>query len=736
MANDALLEAGLTAARAGDLETAALLFSRLVKDEPSSEQGWLGLAFCLSDKIKREYCFRRVLAINPENKQALQALGLLNNSIPTPLPVKEPQQPSAPAINSTESVSKPAPAVSPFLSEDESSLEMSEPAFMQTLHQKTVPKEAVMKEGQISRAPAPAEPVPEESKPVNQNPKPIKKNHLLAIVIWLIIITLLIFTAGVFYTFFSGKVTPLSQAKPVSTWTQVQLPTQTATPTHTNTPSATPSPSPTSPTSTPIPTPLKKVVYTPVFEKSACKFIPPDGVTVTCGYVSVPEDRMNPHSKTVQLAVAIFHSTNPNPAPDPVIFLQGGPGGEAVMLSAKYFDELVKPFLSKRDYIAFDQRGTGLSIPTLGCEELEKVHRQDIGGQIPASSRDYIYTNAFRSCHGAMTVDGIALYSYTTTASSDDLQDIVLALGYKQINLYGASYGTRLALVTMRDHPEIVRSAVLDSVVPVEVKLFNEDPIRYGSSLQALFDSCAADTRCNTAYPDLETVFWDLVDQLDAKPVKVTAPLIVGTTTENVDGAYLIGVTLGLLKTTKMIAYVPEIIYKIKSGDYSTFVAMQSSMPYEFDGINIGLYITMMCHEHILSTTPQDLQAAMDSQHNIGRYFRLPFFGDAQTIFDTCKVWGAIPPATGENDATISDIPTLIIEGKFDPATPPIFGQQVAANLSHSYYMEFPNQGHTPTATDTSGCAFGTMLAFIDNPVLKPNMTCLLQIKGVDFITP
>jgi hypothetical protein len=78
----------------------------------------------------------------------------------------------------------------------------------------------------------------------------------------------------------------------------------------------------------------------------------------------------------------------------------------------------------------------------------------------------------------------------------------------------------------------------------------------------------------------------------------------------------------------------------------------------------------------------------------------------------------------------------LVIEGKYDPATPPIFGKQVATQLSHSYYMEFPNQGHTPTATDTSGCAFGTMLAFFDNPNQKPDMTCLNAIKGVDFVVP
>jgi pimeloyl-ACP methyl ester carboxylesterase len=464
--------------------------------------------------------------------------------------------------------------------------------------------------------------------------------------------------------------------------------------------------------------------------------VPPGGVVVTCGYVTVPEDRSNLKSKSIKLAVEVFHSTGSAPAPDPVVFLQGGPGGEAVHLSTDNYDALVKPFLSVRDFVAFDQRGTGISIPALGCEELEKVYKQDIGGSIPASSRELVYSNAFRSCHGSLTIAGSDLNAYTTVASSDDLKDIISALGYKQVDLYGVSYGTRLALVTLRDHPGIVRSVVLDSVVPIEVKLFNEDPVRYGSALQALFDACAADLNCNTAYPDLKTTFWNLVDQLDTKPASVTTPGTDPNNTGKFDGADLIGVTLTLLKSSALIGNAPEIIYQVKSGDYSIFSRMQSVLPYQFQGINLGLYISMMCHEQILATNPQDLQAVMDTQLDIGRYFRLPFFGDAKAVFNSCKLWGAVPPDAGENAAVISDIPALVIAGKYDPVTPPIFGTEVVSNLSHAYSMEFPNLGHTPSASDSSGCALETILAFFDNPGQQPDMTCLSTLKSVDFVVP
>ncbi len=496
------------------------------------------------------------------------------------------------------------------------------------------------------------------------------------------------------------------------------------------------SPTPAGPTV--VPTPLPTVPYNPVFTSSQCKFDHPVGVTVSCGFLTVPEDRTDPKSPTIQIAVAVFHSTSANPAPDPVIFLQGGPGGEAVMTSVSAYTELVAPFLEKRDFIAFDQRGTGLTKPAINCQELETVSRQDIFGQIPASSRTMIYTNAFRSCHGMMTVSGIGLNDFNTVASADDLNDLVTSLGYSQVDLYAASYGTRLALVTMRDHPGILRSVVLNSVVPVEARLYYDDPDRYNSSLRALFDGCAADPVCAATYPNLESDFWDLVAQLDEHPVSVTAPLLTGgKITETVTGSDLLGVvTLGLLKWASMIPTAPMSLDQIKAGDYSTFVAMQSSLPDEYKGMNIGVYISMMCHEHILSGTPEELQSVLDAQKDIVKSYQWVFFGNAEDIFNTCRVWGSTPPAAGENAPVVSDIPTLIFEGAYDPVTPPMYGKQVAKNLSHSYYIEFPNQGHTPFLGDTTGCASALVLAFFDHPESEPNRSCMADLTPIQFITP
>jgi pimeloyl-ACP methyl ester carboxylesterase len=309
-------------------------------------------------------------------------------------------------------------------------------------------------------------------------------------------------------------------------------------------------------------------------------------------------------------------------------------------------------------------------------------------------------------------------------------------LGYQKVNLYGASYGTRLAQIVMREHPEIVKSAILDSVVPIKTSLFTKYPDSSESALKALFDTCKSDPECNAAYPNLETIFWENVDKLDANPVTVTTSTYpIGTVTESVTGSSFKSVVLSSIKSSSFISTAPQTIYRFGMGDYSTLISAQYSLPFVFESISPGLYISMICHEHILTTTLEQLQSIAD-KHGVKDYGWLPFYGDASDIFRTCKSWGAKGPSLGENEPVISDIPSLIITGRFDPVTPPMYGLQIAKNLSHSYYFEFPNLGHTPTATDTSGCAMGIAVEFLNDPTVEPDRSCMDKLEKVKFLVP
>jgi hypothetical protein len=105
-------------------------------------------------------------------------------------------------------------------------------------------------------------------------------------------------------------------------------------------------------------------------------------------------------------------------------------------------------------------------------------------------------------------------------------------------------------------------------------------------------------------------------------------------------------------------------------------------------------------------------------------------------VFKTCKTWGSKGPFDGENAPLTSDIPTLIITGKYDPITPPSYAQQVAKYLSNNYYFEFSNLGHVPTASDTTGCAMSMTVDFLDNPETEPDSACMNQLGKVRFEVP
>ena len=707
MSTDDTLKAGIAALNAGRLAQAAALFAEVLEIEPQSEQAWLGLGFSVTAPDQREYCFRRVLAINPNNHNAREQLG--RSSRPNPVP---PAQSRTPAFVETSTPGNESTPVKP-------------PTRLDTFSASTVHPES-------QELPAPQfDQMHSKAASTKQAAGRKKKSNTRLMIIFAIISVPLLIICGLgigyVFTYLNTQTLPVAQQPPLSNQASAQ-PNTTTSPAPISTTSTTPNPP------TPVPSPVPTVAYTPTFENAECQFKAP-AANVNCGYLVVPEDRTGDPSHTIKLAVAVYHSKNSKPA-EPVIFLQGGPGAEAVKLSADAYTVLVAPFLSKRDFVTFDQRGTGLSQPALNCDDLTKFYSQDIHGLIPDTTRSLVYSNALLSCNGLMQAQGIHLKAYTTVESAADVRDLLAALKYPKADLYGASYGTRLAQVVMRDYPGIVNSAILDSVVPVDTSLFSNYSNSIESGLKTLFTDCTNDPQCNSSYPNLESTFWDLVKQLDAKPVTVTSSdYPTGTITQSVTGETVLNIILGSIKDSQFIVTAPQSIYRFKGGDFSTLVISQSSLPFEFEGISPGLFINMTCHEQVLSTTPG--QAQTDANLEIIKdYAWLPFYGDIADVFKTCNSWGAVPPAYGENSPTVSDIPSLIITGSFDPTTPPVYARQVASHLSHSFYFEFPNLGHTPTAADTTGCAMGIAVQFLNNPSVEPDRSCMSKLKKTVFIVP
>ncbi|NJN99513.1 MAG: alpha/beta hydrolase [Anaerolineales bacterium] len=235
------------------------------------------------------------------------------------------------------------------------------------------------------------------------------------------------------------------------------------------------------------------------FEFPIAQYLSPGSLGFKCGYVTVPEQHRDPDGPTIRLAVAILPSTAENPAPDPLFMAQGGPGGSSLELFPLFM--LNNPIREERDIVIFDQRGTLYSEPNLLCPELDKLTKETLELDLSKEEGEKLSQEAYQACGDRLTGAGVNLSAYNSLENAADVNAVRAALGYEQINFYGVSYGTLLGLHTMRDFPEILRSVVLDAVVPAQGSFLNQTARSANRAFKEVIQLCADDSGCNAAIP-------------------------------------------------------------------------------------------------------------------------------------------------------------------------------------------------------------------------------------------
>lgn len=494
-------------------------------------------------------------------------------------------------------------------------------------------------------------------------------------------------------------------------------------------------------TATPVATPTSVPTATaePLqasFEDSECAFEAPADYAVDCGYLVVPEDREGAtNERMVRLHVAIFASESANPQPDPVIYLEGGPGGDALEAIPYIFEERFAPFLADRDLIMFDQRGTGYSQPSLDCPEYRELSLALLDQVLPLEEEERLFLESMEACRSRLVEEGVDLGAYDSAASASDLDDLRRVLGYEEWNLLGISYGTRLALTAMRDYPQGLRSVVLDSAYPPEVNIVTETPANLARAMETFFTACAEDEACNEAYPDLRTVFFDLVEQANAEPISTSVfhPLSGERYEARLAGDDLIGVLFQGLYSEEIIPVLPQFIYGTADGDYELLSALLSNLIASDEFLSVGMNFSVQCQEEIPFTTRAEAQAATEDYPELETYFQSSATS-GQTAFTTCDLWDVPAAPAVENEIVTSDVPTLILAGEFDPITPPAWGARTHERLSNSYLVTFPGLGHGVSLA--GDCPRSVVMAFLEDPSSEPDIGCLTELAGPTFITP
>jgi pimeloyl-ACP methyl ester carboxylesterase len=436
-----------------------------------------------------------------------------------------------------------------------------------------------------------------------------------------------------------------------------------------------------------------------------------------CGKLTVFENREKRTGRTIDLNIVVLPALDQKTKAEPLFDLAGGPGAASTE-GADFYAGPGKECRRRHDVVLVDQRGTGksnrLSIPQ------EKTLQHYLSEMYPV---DYV-----RKMRHALE-QRADLTKYTTSIAMDDLDDVRAWLGYDKINLFGLSYGTRAALVYMRQHPEHVRSAILFAVAPTDLKM----PLHHSESaaraMDLLLGECEQDDTCHAAFPQIRDDWKNILTQLEKQPARVEYPSTSSgalTTVEIQPDVFAEKIRTWMYDRDKA-ARIPLIVHQAAAGDFAPFLqqAISPSIP---DFVADGMYLSATCAEDV-PFIDQGEAARLNAHNPFGNY----------RVFQQTRACGMWP--RGEIPADFlepvhSTAPVLIFSGNLDPVTPPKYGEQVAKYLPNSRHVIIPEGGHGPFGLSNPDCIDRIAIEFLDKGDAKSiDASCVERMARPPFAT-
>ncbi len=443
-------------------------------------------------------------------------------------------------------------------------------------------------------------------------------------------------------------------------------------------------------------------------------------VAAYCTSFPVPEDWGAVGGRKIDLRVALVRAEAQSPDPDLVTFLDGGPGGAAT----EDYPEIaaaLEPLRSRHDILLVDQRGTGGSNP-LDCPQLQQLAgpspAQRASAQLADADQPQLIAQQLRTCLAQLSARAAPQF-YTTTEAVRDLEAVRVALGAPMLDVIGISYGTRVAQQYARRYPTAVRSVVLDSPVPNRLALGSEHARNLERALRAQFAACQADADCRSRFGDPYATLYQLRDRLRAHPQPVElrdpetyAPLQTMLTAED-----LATVVRFYAYNPLTAALLPLVLHEAQQGNYAPLLGQKTLLSSDLgDQITSGEELSVICAEDVdlLAPRPADADTLLGND----------VITRAQ---EGCRIWPRGTRPADFHAPWVSALPVLVLDGQFDPVTPPAYGQEIVRTLSHARSLLVPGQGHGVIGV---GCVPRLVQRFVET--LDPaglNADCLRQVK-------
>ncbi|MEO8855941.1 MAG: alpha/beta fold hydrolase [Burkholderiaceae bacterium] len=452
---------------------------------------------------------------------------------------------------------------------------------------------------------------------------------------------------------------------------------------------------------------------------TACRLGQPNSGLSTaawCADFPVRENRADPHSRTIQLKLAVLRARAQVAKSDLLVFLAGGPG-QAATESAGSVATVMNQLLAHRHVLLLDQRGTGGS-NALRCKESDNPATADDDASFDADK----LRDAAAACLKQLQTHADPRY-YTTTLAAQDLEDVRKALGSPALDLVGVSYGTRMAQQYLMRFPNAVRSVVLDSVVPNSLALGQDFARNLDDALKAQFARCANDSACKKAFGDPGQTLYQLRDALRANPhpVSFRDPQTWQTVKRMLDEDTLASVVRMFAYRPASAALLPLSINTAAHGDVGPLLGQARLLSGDLSElIGGGMQYSVICAEDadLLIDRPEDASTILGTRM-------------VDALKTVCSIWPKGARPADFHHPLKTDKPVLLLAGQYDPVTPPRYADEVAKGLLHARVLNFRGQAH---GVMTAGCGPQLIQDFIEQPDPKAlDARCLDRLQPTPF---
>jgi pimeloyl-ACP methyl ester carboxylesterase len=408
-----------------------------------------------------------------------------------------------------------------------------------------------------------------------------------------------------------------------------------------------------------------------------------DQITAQCGTLRVPENPFRssakqPSAKHIQLAIAVVPAASKGPSKAPLFVIAGGPGRGTTDLYAKLHRSFER-IHATHDIVLVDQRGTGLS-NRLDCHF-------DADADFANGDQSHIQSQA-KQCLAQLSGD--ARY-YTTSVAVRDLEAVRAALGYDAVNLYGVSYGSRVAQHYLRRYPQRVRAMVLDGAVPADVAVGPDIAIQSQRALDELFARCADDALCSKSFADIRETFVALRERVQRHPIQVelTDPISAEPTYATLGPAQLSAAVRKLSYADETASLLPLLIYRAQVEQQpqaliAQYLRIQNGQSAD---IAYGMHLSVACSEDAPRWNSTQTSRAELAQTYLGASF-------IRSLEAMCSAWPRGVVDTDFGSPLRGDLPVLVLSGENDPVTPIEYGARVAKGFRNAQHIVLKGQGH------------------------------------------